>query len=78
MNALTDFSRAINVVGGTNSKFDANIQGTKLTLSVVEIVSDYGIIQVIPDLFLNRTSGLLLELWVRNQESLFLPMTMSA
>jgi len=57
MNALTDFSRAINVVGGTNSKFDANIQGTKLTLSVVEIVSDYGIIQVIPDLFLNRTSG---------------------
>lgn len=57
MNAITDYSRAINVVGGTNSKFDANIQGTKLTLSVVEIVSDYGIIQVIPDLFLNRTSG---------------------
>ena len=39
------------------SRFDANIQGTKLTLSVVEIVSDYGIIQVIPNLFLNRTSG---------------------
>lgn len=57
MNALTDFSRATNIVGGTQARFDANIQGTKLTLSVVEIVSDYGIIQVIPNLFLNRTSG---------------------
>ena len=57
MNAITDFSRATNIVGGTQANFDANIQGTKLTLSVVEIVSDYGIIQVIPDLFLNRTSG---------------------
>lgn len=57
MNALTDFSRAINVVGGTNSKFDANIEGRKITLSVVELVTDYGICQVIPTLQNNRTSG---------------------
>ncbi|BAQ84579.1 major head protein [uncultured Mediterranean phage uvMED] len=57
MNALTDFSRALNVVGGNQARFNANIEGKALTLSVVEIVSDYGIIQVIPNLFLNRTSG---------------------
>jgi hypothetical protein len=57
MNVLTGFSRALNVVGGAQSKFDANIQGTKITLSVVELVSDYGTIIVHPDLFLNRTSG---------------------
>lgn len=57
MNALTGFSRATNIVGGTQANFDANIQGTTLTLSVVEIIGDYGKIVVIPDLFINRTSG---------------------
>jgi hypothetical protein len=57
MNSLTDFSRALNVVGGTNAKFDARIDGGTLSLSVVELVTDFGIVQVVPSLFLNRTSG---------------------
>jgi hypothetical protein len=57
MNAITGFSRATNIVGGSQANFDANIKGTTLTLSVVEIIGDYGKIVVIPDLFINRTSG---------------------
>ena len=37
LNSVTGFSRALNVVGGTQSRFNANIQGTTLTLSVVEL-----------------------------------------
>lgn len=57
MNTMTDFSRALNVVGGTQARFNANIKDKTLTLSVVEVVTDMGIIQIVPDLFLNRTSG---------------------
>ena len=57
LNAITDFSRATNIVGGSQARFNANIQGTSLTLSVVEIIGDYGRITVIPTLFNNRTSG---------------------
>ena len=58
MNAVTDFSRALNVVGdASRAQFNANISGTTMTLSVVELVTDFGIVQVIPSLFLNRTSG---------------------
>jgi hypothetical protein len=58
MNAVTDFSRALNVVGdASRAQFNANISGTTMTLSVVELVTDFGIVQVIPSLFLNRASG---------------------
>jgi hypothetical protein len=66
MNSITDFSRATNFVGGTQARAEANINGTTMTLSVVELVTDYGILQVVPSLFLNRTSGNGLEAAGRN------------
>lgn len=57
LNSVTGFSRALNVVGGNQSRFNANIQGTTLTLSVVELVTDFGKVVCIPSLNLNRTSG---------------------
>jgi hypothetical protein len=66
MNSITNFSRATNFVGGTQARAEANINGTTMTLSVVELVTDYGIVQVVPSLFLNRTSGNGLEAAGRN------------
>jgi hypothetical protein len=59
INSLTDFSRAQSAIGGSNngSAFNVNTDDGSLRLSVVKIVSDYGEIDIIPDLFLNRTSG---------------------
>lgn len=66
MNSITDFSRATNIVGGSQAQFQAQISGSTLSLSVVELVTDYGIVQVVPSLFLNRTSGNGLEAAGRN------------
>jgi len=57
MNAITDYSRATNAVGGSQARFDADINGGSIRLSIVELVTDFGIVQVIPSLFLNRASG---------------------
>jgi hypothetical protein len=57
MNTLTDFSRATNAVASTGANFDANISGKSLTLSIVELITDYGVVQVIPSQFLMRVSG---------------------
>ena len=57
MNAITDYSRATNAVGGSQARFDADIMAVAIRLSIVELVTDFGIVQVIPSLFLNRTSG---------------------
>jgi hypothetical protein len=63
LNSLTNFSRAQSAIGGTNngSAFNVNTDDGSLRLSVVKIISDYGEIDIIPSLFLNRTSGNSLE-----------------
>lgn len=63
LNSLTNFSRAQSAIGGTNngSAFNVNTDDGSLRLSVVKIISDYGEIDIIPSLFLNRTSGNALE-----------------
>jgi hypothetical protein len=66
MNSLTDFSRATNAVGSTGVSFDAEVQGGTVRLSVVKLVTDFGEVDVIPSLFLNRTSGNALEAAGRN------------
>jgi len=55
VNAVTDFSRA--AVSNAAYNFEQDVGGGKLRLSVVEFVSDYGLIKVIPDLFLGRVNG---------------------
>ena len=55
VNAVTDFSRA--AVSNAAYNFEQDGGGGKLRLSVVEFVSDYGLIKVIPDLFLGRVNG---------------------
>jgi len=57
MSSLTSFSRAVNATGGAQSQFQADIKGGTLRLSIVEYVADWGVLQIVPDLFLNRTSG---------------------
>ena len=68
MNSLTDFSRAQSAIGGGNngSAFNVNTDNGTLNLSVVKIVNDYCEIDIIPDLFLNRTSGAALGAAGRN------------
>lgn len=63
LNSLTNFSRAQSAIGGTNNgaAFNVNTDDGSLRLSVVKIISDYGEIDIIPSLFLNRTSGNALE-----------------
>jgi hypothetical protein len=59
MNTLTSYSRAVNAVGsGDNANaFNVNTDAGSIRLSIVELVTDWGIVQVVPSLFLNRTSG---------------------
>jgi hypothetical protein len=57
MNTITDFSRATNAVASTGANFDANISGKTLSLSIVELVTDFGTVLVIPNQLLMRTSG---------------------
>jgi hypothetical protein len=66
MNSLTDFSRATNAVGSTGVNFDADVSGGTIRLSVVKLVTDFGEVDVIPSLFLNRTSGNAIEAAGRN------------
>ena len=56
---LTNFSRAVNAVGGTNNgaAFNVNSDDGTLRLAIVKIITSHGEIDLIPDLFLNRTSG---------------------
>ena len=44
-----------NATGGAQSQFQADIKGGTLRLSIVEYVADWGVLQIVPDLFLNRT-----------------------
>lgn len=57
MSSLTSFSRAVGATGGAQSQFQADIKGGTLRLSIVEYVADWGVLQIVPDLFLNRASG---------------------
>jgi hypothetical protein len=57
MNKLTDFSRAVNAVTSTGGNFDADISGGTIRLSIVKLVTDFGEVDVIPSLFLMRSSG---------------------
>ena len=65
---LTNFSRAVNAVGGTNNgaAFNVNSDNGTLRLAIVKIITSHGEIDLIPDLFLNRTSGNALENAGRN------------
>ena len=66
MNSLTDFSRATNAVAGAAANFDADVSGGTVRLSVVKLVTDFGEVDIIPSLFLNRTSGAALAAAGRN------------
>lgn len=68
MQDLCNFSRAVNAIGGTNngSAFNVNTDDGTLRLAIVKIVTSHGEIDLIPDLFLNRTSGNALEAAGRN------------
>jgi hypothetical protein len=57
VNQLTDFSRATNAVGSTGVKFDADVNGGTVRLSVVKLVTDFGEVDILPTLFLSRSSG---------------------
>ena len=57
MSQITDYSRAVQAVAGSAANFNAQINGGSIRLSIVELVTDYGTVQVVPSLFLNRTSG---------------------
>lgn len=70
VNSITDFSRAVNAVTGTGGTFNANIQGTTLTLSIVKLVTDQGEVDIIPTLFLMRPSGSVLTDAGRNAAAL--------
>ena len=74
LNSLTDFSRAQSAIGGSNNgaAFNVNSDDGTLRLSVIKIVNDYCEIDIIPDLFLNRTSGSALGAAGRNA-GIFIP-----
>ena len=55
MNAITDFTRA--AVANSNRNFDQNVGDGSLSLSVVDYISDYGKVSVIPTLFGGRESS---------------------
>ena len=55
MNAITDFTRA--AVANSNRNFDQNVAGGKLSLSVIDYISDYGRVSVVPSLFGGRESS---------------------
>jgi len=55
MNAVTDFTRSTTANGNFN--FDQDVSDGALRLSVVDYISDYGQISIIPDLFLGRQSS---------------------
>ena len=57
MSQITDYSRAVQSVQGSAANFNADISGGTIRLSIVELITDYGTVQVVPSLFLNRTSG---------------------
>ena len=57
VNQLTDFSRATNAVGSTGVNFDADVNGGTVRLSVVKLITDFGEVDILPTLFLSRTSG---------------------
>ena len=50
MNAITSYSRAVNAVGsGDNANaFNVNTDAGSIRLSIVELVTDWGIVQVVP------------------------------
>ena len=55
VNYVSDFSRA--AVSNAAYSFDQDVSNGSIRLSVIEFVSDYGLVKVIPDLFLGRASG---------------------
>ena len=55
MNAITDFTRA--AVVNSNRNFDQNVAGGKLSLSVIDYISDFGRVSVVPSLFGGRESS---------------------
>ncbi len=55
VNYVSDFSRA--AVANAAYRFDQDVSNGSIRLSVIEFVSDYGLVKVIPDLFLGRASG---------------------
>ena len=55
MNAVTDFTRSTTANGNFN--FDQDVSDGSVRLSVVDYISDYGTISIIPDLFLGRQSS---------------------
>jgi len=55
VNYVSDFSRA--AVANATYNFEQDVSGGSIRLSVIEFISDYGLVKVIPDLFLGRASG---------------------
>jgi hypothetical protein len=54
VNSISDFSRA----SAGSATFNQDVGGGNLSLSITEYQSDYGVVKVIPDLFLGREEGL--------------------
>jgi len=55
MNAVTDFTRSTTANGNFN--FDQDVSDGSVRLSVVDYISDYGQISIIPDLFLGKQTS---------------------
>ena len=55
MNAITDYTRS--TVTDGNFQFTQDVSGKSLVRSVLSYISDYGQIDIIPDLFLGRFDG---------------------
>jgi hypothetical protein len=55
MNKITDYTRSTTTNG--NFSFDQDVSGKVLVRSILTYISDYGQINIIPDLFLGRVDG---------------------
>jgi len=57
MNAITDYTRATVATNNPTYQFTQDVSGKSLIRSVLSYVSDFGTIDIVPDLFLGRVNG---------------------
>ena len=57
MNKITDYTRATVATNNPTYQFTQDVSGKSLIRSVLSYVSDFGSIDIIPDLFLGRVDG---------------------
>jgi hypothetical protein len=57
MNKITDYTRATVATNNPTYQFTQDVSGKSLIRSVLSYVSDFGTIDIIPDLFLGRVNG---------------------